>query len=569
MARQNLLDARTVNYLELIGNGKSYAVPPYQRDYSWGREEWDDLWDDIRELRRSPGDRHYMGAVVVQAQSDRKFLVIDGQQRLATLSLFALAAISTLEAMAANGASPDENKTRAAELRGRFVGERDPATLIETSRLSLNQTDDGLYQDYLVQLRDPSNARSLPRSGRRMWECFRYFRDRLGGLDSIRDDGAGVAKFLTETVSRQILFILITVEDDLNAYTVFETLNARGVDLTTTDLLKNYLFSLIEGGRNLVALQRRWRTLVGTVRQERFPDFLRYHLLTEQTKIRSAQLFKIVRKEVQQPRHVFALMENLDRRADLFAAISDANHEYWSDLPEAKTVIRELVLLRVTQIMPLVFATREKFSREDFRRVLKMLSVVSFRYNLVSDRSRSELEPAYARAAKAVGDGAAKSPGQVFSLLRPIYVEDDKMEQDFATLQLKTSGQRKRVVRYVLARLETETSGNDIDPETDRGTIEHILPENPGAEWERAFPPDGQEAYRYRIGNLTLLERRLNRDIGNAPYARKVEAYRGSKYALTGEIAKIARQDWTPEQLEERQRHLAERAVRIWRSDFV
>lgn len=568
MARQNLLDARTVNYLELMGNGKSYAVPAYQRDYSWGREEWDDLWDDIVTLRTTPKHRHYMGAVVVQAQNDRKFLVIDGQQRLATLSLFALAAISTLEAMADGGADPTENRDRAKELRGRFVGERDPATLIETSRLSLNETDDGFYQDYLVRLRDPSNVRALQRSRRRMWECFRYYRDRLRAHESIRGDGAGVAKFVTETVSRQLLFILITVEDDLNAYTVFETLNARGVGLTTTDLLKNYLFSLVEG-RSLDALQRRWRTLVGTVRQERFPEFLRYHLLSEQTKIRSAQLFKIVRDGVKTPDRVFRLMDDLEGRAELFAAVSDPNHEYWAESPNAKAVIRELVLLRVSQMMPLVFTTREQFSREDFERVLKMLSVVSFRYNLVSARSRSELEPAYAKTARAVGDGSAGSPRSVFALLESIYGNDEKMRQDFSTLQLRTSGQRKRVVRYILAKLEAEASGRDVDPDTDRGTIEHILPENPGAEWEKAFPSDDQEAHRYRIGNVTLLERRLNRDIGNAPYSRKLEAYRESKYALTREIAETAPEEWTPEHLEKRQRRLAERAVQIWRSDFA
>lgn len=568
MARQNLLDARTVNYLELIGNGKSYAVPAYQRDYSWGPEEWDDLWDDIVTLRTTPEDRHYMGAVVVQAQSDRKFLVIDGQQRLATLSLFALAAISTLEAMADGGADPTENRDRAKELRGRFVGERDPATLIETSRLSLNETDDGFYQDYLVQLRDPSNVRALPRSRRRMWECFRYYRDRLGEHEPIRGNGAGVAKFVTETVSRQLLFILITVEDDLNAYTVFETLNARGVGLTTTDLLKNYLFSLVEG-KFLGILQRRWRTLVGTVRQERFPEFLRYHLLSKQTKIRSAQLFKIVRERVKTPDQVFDLMKALEGRAELFAAISDPNHEYWAESPQAKTVIRELVLLRVSQMMPLVFATWEKFSRGDFERVIKMLSVVSFRYNLVSARSRSELEPAYAKTAKAVGDGSAGNPRSVFALLESIHGNDEKMRQDFSTLQLRTSGQRKRVVRYILAKLEADASGHDVDPETDRGTIEHILPENPGSEWDEAFPSDGQEAYRYRIGNVTLLERRLNRDIGNAPYSRKIEAYRESKYVLTREIAEMAPDEWTPEHLEKRQWRLAERAVQIWRADFA
>lgn len=87
MARTNLLNTRTANYLDLLGNGRIYRVPPYQRDYSWEEEQWEDLWNDILELRGHPGERHYMGALVVEGRSDREFLIIDGQQRLATFSV--------------------------------------------------------------------------------------------------------------------------------------------------------------------------------------------------------------------------------------------------------------------------------------------------------------------------------------------------------------------------------------------------------------------------------------------------------------------------------------------------
>ncbi|MDH5640343.1 MAG: DUF262 domain-containing protein, partial [Nitrospira sp.] len=103
MARTNLLNTRTTNLLELIGNGRIYRVPPYQRDYSWEEEQWEDLWNDIIDLRGRPDDRHYMGALVVEGKSDREFLIIDGQQRLATLSLLSLAVIAKLRKMAESG----------------------------------------------------------------------------------------------------------------------------------------------------------------------------------------------------------------------------------------------------------------------------------------------------------------------------------------------------------------------------------------------------------------------------------------------------------------------------------
>ena len=75
MTGTNILNTRTINYLELIGNGRSYRVPPYQRDYSWSEEHWEDLWNDIADLRSLPEDRYYLGALVVEGKSDREFLV--------------------------------------------------------------------------------------------------------------------------------------------------------------------------------------------------------------------------------------------------------------------------------------------------------------------------------------------------------------------------------------------------------------------------------------------------------------------------------------------------------------
>jgi len=281
MAKINLLNTRTTNFLELVGNGRIYRVPPYQRDYSWEEEHWDDLWNDIMELRDRPEERHYMGALVVEGTSDREFVIIDGQQRLATLSILALATLAKLLGMADNGIDAEANKERAAGLRSRFIGEKDPASLVESTKLFLNETDNAFYQDYLVQLRSPLNPRRLPKSNRLLWDCFRYFSGRLDEIPEFQSQGAALATLLSETVARQLLFILITVEDELNAYTVFETLNARGLELSSTDLLKNFLFSRVRVSADLEALQRRWRSLISTVTQERFPEFLRYHLLCE------------------------------------------------------------------------------------------------------------------------------------------------------------------------------------------------------------------------------------------------------------------------------------------------
>jgi Protein of unknown function DUF262/Protein of unknown function (DUF1524) len=569
MAKTNLLNTRTTNLMELLSNGRVYRVPQYQRDYSWEEEQWDDVWNDIVELRVRVDERHYMGALVVEAKTDREFQIIDGQQRLATLSILALAVIDKLGKIAASGTDPEANRERASSLRTRFIGEKDPASLVESSKLFLNETDNAFYQDYLVQLRTPLNPRRLPRSNRLLWECFRYFSARLNEVSEFESEGAILAALLSETVARQLLFILITVEDELNAYTVFETLNARGLELSATDLLKNYLFSRLRVPADLEALQRRWRSLITTVNQERFPEFLRYHLLCEQPKIRSERLFKLVRDRVYTPQDVFDLMLALEARGELFSALSDPNHGYWIENPDCRPYIRELNLFRVRQMTPLLFAAWEQFSREDFARVLKLVSVLSFRYTVVSGLNTNELEPVYHQAAKAVLSGSARSPADVFERLKGVYVDDFKFQQDFALLSVDTSGQRKKLAKFILCRLESDRSSRVCDPDTDPGTVEHILSENPSEAWSAMFSREQWEAAVYRVGNLTLLEAALNRSVGNGEYTDKLSAYAQSTYRITRDVVEIAPEQWTPELLEARQRRLAERAVHIWRSDFA
>lgn len=567
MAKSHLLNTRTTNYLELIGNGKTYRVPPYQRDYSWSEEQWEDLWNDVIDLRQDPETRHYLGALVVEGTSDRDFLIIDGQQRLATLSLLALAVINRLEGMAKDGIDPKDNAERARELRNRFIGEKDPASLIESSRLHLNDTDDAFYQDYLVQIREPLNPRRLPKSNRLLLACFQYFREQFQKIEALPQNGRALATLLSETMARQLLFILITVDDDLNAYTVFETLNARGMALTTTDLLKNYLFSLVKVRADLEALQRRWKSLVETVGQAQFPTFLRYHLLCKQPKVRGQRLFKLVRAQTRDVQDVFQLLDELEGRGELFAAILDPTHGYWLDLPGARPHVGELSLFRIRQPMPLLFAAWECFSKEDFIRVLKLVSAISFRYTIVSSLNPNDLESAYHWAAKAVTDGEAKTLAAVFHRLRSIYVSDGKMQQDFSQLEINTKG-RKKLAKYILAQLEQNVSGRACDPDTDPGTVEHILPESPAEGWEEMYPSDKWDSDVYRLGNLTLLEASPNRDIGNQVYVNKCSAYDRSSYELTREISRMAPEQWTPELVNERQIRLAKVATQVWKTDF-
>ena len=248
MARINLLDTRTTNYGDLIGNGKTHLVPPYQRDYSWTEENWEDLWQDILSLQKDPNNSHYMGALVLQntSSSDKEFTIIDGQQRLTTLSIISIAVIEKIHQLIEQNQQKIENQDREEILRRTYLSDRDPRSLRYTSKIRLNTNNNDFYQSNLINLRKPRNLRALTQSNALLWQAFDYFSDHLDkDLKSLTHSGEQLTEFLTDTLAQRLLFIQINVEDELNAYLVFETLNARGIELSSTDLLKKlFIFAV-------------------------------------------------------------------------------------------------------------------------------------------------------------------------------------------------------------------------------------------------------------------------------------------------------------------------------------
>jgi uncharacterized protein with ParB-like and HNH nuclease domain len=569
MARVNLLETRTANFGELIGNGKVYKVPPFQRDYSWQKENWEDLWQDILTLHSDSNASHYMGALVLQSSrdSEKAFTIIDGQQRLATLSIVAIAVIEKIGQLVLKGIDPENNQARQEILKRTYLGDKDPRSLRYSSKLFLNEINDDFYQSNLINsLR--RNIRALKKSNQLLWQSFEYFSNQLEQIQEVVRDGEKLATFLQESIAQQLLFIQINVEDELNAYTVFETLNARGIELSSTDLLKNYIFSLFQGPDDLNEAQRQWRRIISTVQMEKFPEFLRYYLSLKHSRVRRERLFKLVRDEVKNAQKAFELLDHLEEYSSLFIALGNANDEFWNDYQGnssyVRDLIRELEMFRVKQAYPALFAAYQKFSSTDFTRLLKLVTVLSFRYGVVSSLNPNELEALYNKVAIAITNDEITTPRQVFEALKPIYVPDEKFQQDFSLLVMTTRGQKKKLVRYILYKLEVDARESD-DVSEDSFSIEHILPENPSSDWQQDFTDAQLEEMVYRIGNLTPLETSANRDIGQQRYSIKQPYYSQSVYSLTQQITA---EDWTPHTIATRQERLARRAVQIWKADF-
>ena len=560
--KNTLLDTKTVSLGELFSNGKIYHVPPYQRDYSWQKEHWEDLWLDILALLQGEEKCHYMGAIVLQAK-DKKFLVIDGQQRFTTLSLLIIAIIKRLGELVEQGIDAENNQQRVEILRRTFLGDKDPTSLLYSSKLFLNKLNNSFYQSYILQLREPPNPTRLSGTDKLLHTAYNYFYEKIGTLDEVVGDGQKLTSFLTEEIAAKLLFIQISVEDELSAYTVFETLNARGLELTATDLLKNYLFSLIPEV-DIPLVQEQWHRIANLVGTEKLPEFLRHVINSTQDLIRSQYLFKTVKNSVKNGTAALELLDHLEKEADIYSALNDPTHIFWQPNKNIRRYIKALKVFGVRQQIPLLLSAYRRFNLNDFERVVKLCVIISFRFNIVGDLNPNELEKVYNQAAVALNNGTITTPAELFKAVKAVYVSDEEFERDF-TLKAFNS-RRKKIIRYILYSLEKDLPGGvERDFEDDLGTIEHILPENPSSKWDDAFSPDIQNLFIYRLGNLTLLEKTLNREAQNKSFDEKKDLYNQSEYVLTQGIQV---ENWTSESLMRRQEQLAKKAVHIWRIDF-
>ena len=567
MARSTLLNTDTEDLKELLSNGKSYSVPPYQRDYSWKEEHWEDLWEDLTTIEENRED-HYMGAIVLESGERKQFRVIDGQQRMATLSILILACVDYLYGLASGGVDATANKERATLLESNYLGAKDPKSLRITPKLKLNANDDDFFQLNLAQRKPPQGGvRGLRDSEKLLWDCFQFFKRKVQEKFSHKQKGEEVAGFVSEIVTERLVFITVRVQDQLSAYTVFETLNARGLELTETDLLKNYLLSLADrlSRSQMDPVLRQWARITARVGIASFPDFLRHHLNSHREYVRQKQLFKTIKRDVTTLDHVFALLDRLERDAAWFEALNDFSSDFWLDYQGTRDQVRVLNLFSVSQFTPLVLAAKDAFSApQDLVEILRYCAVLSVRFNGVGRRSTHILEEVYNRAALEVRRGTAKTLLAVRQSLRPIYIPDNEFEADFTALRLRNRSTSGKRLRYILAKVEHQLSGADITDEGMNATVEHILPENPSeADWEQ-FSAEAHERSYERVGNYSLLERGLNgQQAGNAAFAKKQQVYAQSQYRTSKDLGQFT--DWTEETIAKRQGDMAKVAKAVWR----
>ena len=545
-------------YRQLMGNGLRYEIPKFQRDYSWEAEHWDDLWQDIRALLADEDNEHYMGYLVLQTSNNKEFQIIDGQQRLTTMSLLILSTLKCLKELVDSGIEAENNLKRKDSLLNSYIGYVDPVTLISNNKLKLNRNSDDYYKQHLVLLKELP-LRNTNSSEKHMRECFNWYYDRI---KKEFNTGESLAAFIDNIVDK-LFFTVIEVTDQLNAFKVFETLNARGVQLSSADLLKNYLFFVVDETKPHISeieeLENIWSKIVGKLGEQKFEDYVRYYWNSINKSVGKKNLFKNVKGNIKSKEQVFELIRNLNDTADLYLAIQNPEDEFWRDKPDIRKSLKELKLFQIRQINSLFLSALRNLEVENFKKLAKICSVISFRYNIIGGLNPNAQEDVYNTVALKISSNKRFEVADFQS----IYVSDLNFENDFSTKEFKNTTRNHKIVKYILSKIEVYQHRNEIDPESDLFTIEHILPENADDTWGN-FTFEEINRSVYRIGNLTLLEKKLNREADQKAYVEKIVLFAQSNSELTKTLPDNFN-TWNEDKLAARQRELAKHAKAIWK----
>lgn len=545
----------------LILQEKNLCVPLSQRSYRWEAEHVDDLYKDINAALLANLDEYFLGSIVV-IKSQGKTYVYDGQQRLAT-SMILVAAIRDyfLE-------SGDEETARLIEDETLFSKHR--RTHEEMPHLKLNAEDHQFFNNRIL-LRPENPERQAAKvqrdSHKRIEKARKLAREFVRTTITAGLQAAQASDHLhrwLDFIKDSLRVIWVQVSDERTAFTIFETMNDRGLKLSSADLLKNHLYAVADDRRDEVI--QKWQSMTAVLEtiegeEENVVEYVRCYWVTGHGHTRTKFLYDKIKEKTTNKSKALALASELEEASQDYAAILLSSHEKLASRGQnVRTKIEVLRSLGVTQLRPLLLAAFRKFSQKEFDKLLDACVSWSVR-TLLSGVPSGTIEDYYARNAFEITTNKIKKTSDVKSDLSKIIPDDARFKMAVATAHVANH----HLARYYLRALQRCADGQRepqyIPNPGAEVTLEHILPAKPGEDWKH-MTPEEQKANLNRLGNQVLLSATVNSKLGNASFKIKKPALCAAEYSLTREAATF--DSWGVAEIAKRQDRLAELAVKTW-----
>jgi len=532
-------------------------VPEYQRDFSWEEQQITEFWNDLEHFDQTypganiNGKEYFLGAAVF-VNNQTYHLILDGQQRLATATILLAAIRDKIREYSADGAN---------QIQSSFITFEDHLSNENLPKLQLNEFDRALFRD-LIQMVPRGAAVPTKKSHRLIAKAYQYFADRIkegwdkrgGGVEGFRW-AARISKTLTDHVS---LVTVVSTDED-NAASIFETLNDRGIGLSTADLLRSWLLHHSAHAQRQEIIDCWSDVFESAGVGDGAAALIRLSWVSRHGDVKERSLYKVItRKLTESAIAPVDYCRELRTDALFYKRIREGDS---TDVREADNWMA-LATLRAQSGYAVLLAGNRKLTTEEQKRLAQALFSLIVRHNVICDRDRAKFETTAFSVAKTISDGGGLEAA--LALLRTVSPPDVEVRDRFLTLSFGRS--EASAAQVILRAMEYQLRRTEelVIATPEKVHLEHIYPQRPNATDRFG----NHDEYVGRIGNLTLLDRRLNQEARNSPFATKRdEFYRHSDMYLTKELVDTPR--WTQAEIEARQDTLRDLALQVWPQTLV
>jgi len=553
------MEASPVHIIQYFDGAKQGLIPLFQRPYSWEPRDWTTLWDDLMaQYEESDRASHFMGAIVTVPVKSvpvgvGKHLVIDGQQRLTTLSILLMAIRGK--------ASADGDQTTAGIIGDLLVNRHYQAP--DDLKLVPTQVDRAAY-NALVYGKDLG-----PHEESKVIQGFRFFMKQLDGKDI--EGQPLVVSTVLQAIQQSLQVVMINLGESDDPYLIFESLNHKGKPLSQSDLVRNYVLmrfqhSTSAGGEQEVVYEDLWRPMEASL-NDAMTDFLRHYGMRWGRNVRKGDIYTASKAEFEKLKEASQVRETLKEMklsALAYEKFIKPGEEGNLRISQRLTGILDLdstvfypLLIRLFRSWELEVISLDALAGcldalESFYVRRLVCGVPTNALNKITLELCSNLPdeaPAEWLPEKlSQGSGGRRWP----------------TDQEFeAALAVERIYPRRRLARYMLIALE-ESFEHKEPIDTTTATIEHIMPQTLSGEWETHLGANHAAIHGKwldTLGNLSLTG--YNSELGNAPFSEKRVKLANSHFELTRSI--LNKEKWTEIEIRERGEELAKRSLKRWR----
>ncbi len=560
----------------LLEGTKQFQVPLFQRPYSWKKENWEILWDDLMRIYREEiNGSYFLGSLVTQslpgsADGICPFLIIDGQQRLTTLTIILASLKNYLQKF-----KKPEDKRLAEELYecylvNKFQSEENRYKLLPT------QDDREVYQK-IVEGKLSSDFKKQVKD-KNIYKAYDFYNKLLKKepFDSKEDKSANFKK-IKNIILEQLILVNITSEEKDNPYLIFESLNYKGEELTQADLVRNYLFMSLPIDQQASVYEEKWLPIETTFKKhsskeekysELITDFFWFYLRKDGKSVTRKEVYQKIKSQIDSSNDIEEEISEIIKFAKYYQCIlfdkleqEPILEKYFSHFRTLDFSTCHIFLLNIYNDYK-----NEVLSIEQFEKILAYLESYFVRrwfasippnslgkifdnlYNEVKQENPNDL-------VQGLHDVLISYSGN------KLFPKDDVFRKGIIEKAIYKKNETVRV-KFILERLE-ESLYTKEQVITDDLTIEHIMPQSLTSEWKSDLGDNCnaiKKKWLHTLSNLTLTG--YNSELSNKPFEDKKKIYQESKVYLNKYFQDVDR--WNEDSMIQRAEKLADIAIKIW-----